>query len=296
VPKVSGPLRVKTDGFQRRKSIQLFRPWFMIAPVKPGRCHPTWPLYVMPLFESESLVLRSYNLAEADRIVVFFTRNHGIVRGVAKGAKRLKSRFGSTLELFSTVHLTYFQKEDRELVSVQNVDLTLSRFDVASNPEFLHTFSYLAELLTAMLPPHDPSETTYRMTKACLDAKLDGPDKLAAVRLYFELWLLRLGGYLPDWSKCGECSRRLMPDEPAGLRHDLHLVCEKCQRSRRLPAVLPLQRDLFQRVQSLAPVVFIEHARPYPDAVNELSEVLRRIITQVLGRELMNERSLAVNS
>ena len=157
----------------------------------------------MPLFESESLILRSYNLAEADRIIVFFTRDHGIVRGVAKGAKRLKSRFGSTLEPFSTVNLTFFQKEERELVSVQDVELTQSRFAAASDPEFLKTYSYLASLLTAMLPPHDPSETTYRMAKACLDVEAVGAESLAAVRLYFELWLLRLGGYLPDWTRCG---------------------------------------------------------------------------------------------
>src|SRR5215210_9357245 len=100
----------------------------------------------MPLFESESIVLRSYNLSEADRIVVFFTRDHGIVRGVAKGAKRLKSKFGSTLEPFSTVQLTYFQKEDRELVSVQNVELARSRFAPASDPEYLRIFSYLSDL------------------------------------------------------------------------------------------------------------------------------------------------------
>src|SRR5512134_1946297 len=98
----------------------------------------------MPVIETEGLVLRSYNLAEADRIVVFFTREHGIVRGVAKGARRLKSRFGSTLEPFSTIQLEFFQKEERELVSIQQVDLLRSSFDAASDPEYLNTFSYIA--------------------------------------------------------------------------------------------------------------------------------------------------------
>ena len=124
----------------------------------------------MPLFETESIVLKSYNLAEADRIVVFLTRETGIVRGVAKGAKRLKSRFGSMLEPFSTVTLEYFQKEDRELVSIRHIDLIDSRFEKASEPEILHTFSYLADLLIAFVPPHDPNETLYRMAKACIEA------------------------------------------------------------------------------------------------------------------------------
>src|SRR3954454_12809341 len=100
----------------------------------------------MPLVETDSLVLKSYNLAEADRIVVFLTHDHGVVRGVAKGSKRLKSKFGSGLEPFSEIHLTYFQKDSQELVSLQRVELIRSNFTAASRPEFLQKFAYLADL------------------------------------------------------------------------------------------------------------------------------------------------------
>src|SRR6188508_2048067 len=101
----------------------------------------------MALIETESVVLKSYNLAEADRIVVFLTHDHGIVRGVAKGAKRLKSKFGSGLEPFSIVRVEYFEKEASDLVSIQKVDLVQSNFAAASNPDFLQKFSYLGDLL-----------------------------------------------------------------------------------------------------------------------------------------------------
>jgi DNA repair protein RecO (recombination protein O) len=250
----------------------------------------------MPLQETESLVLKSYNLAEADRIVVFFTRDHGMVRGVAKGAKRLNSKFGSTLELFSTVQLSYFQKEDRELVSIQHVELIRSCFSAAGDPEFLHTFSYLADLLMAFVPPHDPNETLYRMTKACLDAALESPDRLAAIRLYFELWMLRLGGYLPDWSRCDECERTLAVNEAASLRTDFHLICDNCRKARWLSPISPEQLEVFHSVQKVPPPKFLELTNARTDTVIELSAILRRIITQVVGRDLMNERTLAVNS
>jgi len=89
----------------------------------------------MPLHETESIVLKSYNLAEADRIVVFFTRSFGVIRGVAKGARRTRSKFGSSLEPFSEISLEYFQKDDRELVSVQRADLVRSAFFSAARPE-----------------------------------------------------------------------------------------------------------------------------------------------------------------
>jgi DNA repair protein RecO (recombination protein O) len=91
----------------------------------------------MGLQETEALVLKNYNLSEADKIVVFLTKESGLIRGVAKGVKRLKSRFGSSLEPFSFINLAYFQKDDRELVSIREVELVKSSFESASNPDFL---------------------------------------------------------------------------------------------------------------------------------------------------------------
>lgn len=250
----------------------------------------------MPQFESESLVLRSYNLAEADRIVVFFTRDQGIVRGVAKGAKRLNSRFGSTLEPFSNVDLTYFQKDDRELVSIQHVELKRSFFDSASEPEFLNTLAYVADLLIAFMPPHDPNEKVYRMTKACIDASHGDFSNLAAVRLYFELWMLRLGGYLPNWSNCGECGRELGESEDTSITPNNHLICESCRPPVRLTPVDARHRSLYFEVQMLPPPAFLDVVRDRSEAVTELSSILRRIIAQVLGRDLMKPLELSVVS
>lgn len=249
----------------------------------------------MPLYETESLVLKSYNLAEADRIVVFFTQEHGVVRGVAKGAKRLKSRFGSTLEPFSTVQLCYFQKEDRELVSIQQVELVTSFFAVAAEPEFLHTFSYIADLLLAFTPPQDPNEKLYRMIKACLAAPANTPERLEGIGLYFELWLLRLGGYLPDWGRCDDCGRQFSENEDSNLRNDFHVVCAGCGRAQGMAKVMPAERDLFQKVQKLPPVDFLHYAEGRSEPVAAVSNVMRRIISQVLGWEVTSGRLSSFN-
>jgi DNA repair protein RecO (recombination protein O) len=249
----------------------------------------------MPVFETESLVLKSYNLAEADRIVLFFTREHGMVRGVAKGAKRLKSRFGSSLEPFSVVNLEYFQKEDRELVSIQRVDLLRSCFDRASDPAFLNTFSYVADLLATIVPPHDPNETLYRMVIACLDAAENPNVDLAGIRLYFELWLMRLSGYLPQWSLCAGCRRVLEEDEVVYLKSDFHLLCSSCNRSRSSQSVDQLQRQIFERAQKLSPSAFADFAYGKSTAVLEVSNILKRIISTVTGKEVATEKSFAVN-
>ena len=73
----------------------------------------------MGLVDTEALILRTYNLAEADKIVVTLTRSAGLVRGVAKGCRKLRNRFGVSFELFTHIHFMFYEKENRELVSIR---------------------------------------------------------------------------------------------------------------------------------------------------------------------------------
>ena len=77
----------------------------------------------MSLFETEALILRTYNLAEADKIVVCLSRQSGLIRGVAKNCRKLKNRFGASLEPFTLINLTYFEKENQELVSFSQTEI-----------------------------------------------------------------------------------------------------------------------------------------------------------------------------
>ena len=249
----------------------------------------------MGLIETEALILKSYSLAEADKIVVFLTQHQGLVRGVAKGAKRLKSKFGGSLEPFSIIHLEYFQKEERELVSIRQIELVKSYFENASEPEFLQNFAYLAELLSEFAPPHDPNERLYRMAKVCLEAAAESNENLESIALYFELWILRLGGYLPDWNKCDVCRRELNSSEDASLQINFHLLCRNCQKSRNYWIITPLQRQIFLFAQQLSPSKFVEFARLKKDEVKEVSGTLQKIISNILGKEIGKEKFLLAN-
>ena len=83
----------------------------------------------MAILETEALILRTYNFGEADKIVVCLTHKFGLIRGVAKGCRKLKSRFGAALEPFTVAKITYYQKENQELVSLNQVDIVKSHFE-----------------------------------------------------------------------------------------------------------------------------------------------------------------------
>lgn len=57
----------------------------------------------MPLEQSEAIVLRSFHVGEQDKIVVFFSREKGIIRGIAKGARKFGNPFRSSIEDFQRI-------------------------------------------------------------------------------------------------------------------------------------------------------------------------------------------------
>src|SRR5579862_4118536 len=151
----------------------------------------------MPARMSDSFILQTYPFREADLVVSFFTRDQGKLRGVARRARRPKSSFGSGLERLSHATVSYYQKENRELVSLNSCDLMQSQFMLASNYESSVALDYLAEVTEQLLPPNETNERHFRLLIAVLDYLRSGGAAFAAVT-YFALWSVRLAGLLPD--------------------------------------------------------------------------------------------------
>jgi DNA repair protein RecO (recombination protein O) len=149
----------------------------------------------MPLYTADALVLRTYKLAEADRIVVFLTRDRGKKRGVAPHARRPRSRFTGALEPLTEVRVAYFEKERRELVSLNYAETVRSPLAAAS-PDCLAYSHYFAELIDAWAADADADERLFRLGCSVLDALAQGAPTDALAR-YFECWLLRLQGVYP---------------------------------------------------------------------------------------------------
>ena len=149
----------------------------------------------MPLHTAEALVLRTYKLGEADRIVVFLTRDRGKKRGVAPNARKSRKRFGAALEPLTEVRVAYVEKEGRELVGLNYAEPVRSPFSAAS-PEALGYSHYFAELIDEWAAEADVDERLYRLGTSALDALVAGTAADALAR-YFECWLLRLQGVYP---------------------------------------------------------------------------------------------------
>ena len=239
----------------------------------------------MPSLETEALVLRTYNFAEADKIVVCLTQAAGVVRGVAKGCRKLKSRFGAALEPFTLVQLSYHYKENQELVSLRQAEIVKSHFDLSSQAETLTALAYMGDLVIEFSPPYEANEKLFRMVKACLAAISESRSDLEIILRYFEIWLLRLEGFLPDIRHCGDCHRPFGESETAFVTTDLMFRCSKCSQGIGNALSQRLQKQL-RATQRLAPFVFAEQSREVPSTVHkEMAELTHQLIGRVLERQ-----------
>ncbi|MFB3815148.1 MAG: DNA repair protein RecO [Terriglobales bacterium] len=161
----------------------------------------------MPLKESEAIVLRSYPLREADLLVTFFTRSEGKLRGVARSALKSRKRFGGALEPLTIVRLYWEDRERRELARIDSCDVLASPLTDAVDYPRAVALGHVAEVLDELLPDREGNDAVYRLSAAVL-AQLK-PGAIWAALTYFDLWMVRLTGFLPELGACIMCGEAL---------------------------------------------------------------------------------------
>jgi len=250
----------------------------------------------MPLYKTEALILRTYKLGEADRIVVFLTRDRGKKRGVANGARRSRSAFAGALEPLTRVGVGYYEREQRDLVRLSYAEPQCSPL-LASRPDALSHVGYFAELMDEWAQEGDPNERLYRLGVSTLEALTEGVPTSAVAR-YFEYWLLRLQGVYPPHVACRRCGITL-DGEPGGafLEPGGHVfTCDGCAQGagRDGAAGLPLSPGA---LSFLAAAVSVPPQRIGTVPLNarvdrELESIHRALMRVHLEKELRSTRVL----
>jgi DNA repair protein RecO (recombination protein O) len=202
----------------------------------------------MPARETEAIILKTFPLGEADRLVSFLGRASGRVRGVAGGARRVKNRYGSTLEVLSHVQIWYVEKETRELVRIQQCELLESFHKAQSNYELSTGLAVISEAAELVLPDHEVAEPMFRLILLAA-REIERTGDWALPLTYFAFWTVRLGGWLPRFDRCSSCATDFGTGEVYHAPWEPGLLCEKCRR----PGMKPLHleaRQLAERFTS----------------------------------------------
>jgi DNA repair protein RecO (recombination protein O) len=245
----------------------------------------------MPVYTSDALILRTYKLGEADRIVVFLTRDRGKKRGVAKGARRAKSRFSGGLESLTRAGVAYYERELRDLVRINYIEMQRSPLAVVArsgDASALGHAEYFAELIDEWAPEGHADERLYRLGSSVIDALADGAPTERLAR-YFEFWLLRLQGVYPQLSSCPACGGPYDGGAVMPAREH-HYVCRRCA----MGGGTSVSVDALKFLRSAAgcgPEALI--ALPLESGpARELESAHRRLINMHLDKELKSARVL----
>ena len=157
----------------------------------------------MSLKQSEAIVLRTYPLREADLLVTLFTRAEGKVKGVARSAKRSKRRFGGALEPLTWVRAYYDDREGQELSRLDSCDILESPLSSTVDYPRVVALEHVAEMLDELLPDREANDAIFRLAVSVLHQLRAGSIWMPLT--YFQLWLVRLIGFLPELGECLAC-------------------------------------------------------------------------------------------
>jgi len=232
----------------------------------------------MALRESEAIVLRTYPLREADLLITLFTRAEGKLRGVARSAKKSKRRFGGALEPLTYVRAFYDVREGQELARLDACEVLASPLASEVSYPRAVALGHIAELLDELLPDRESNDAIFRLALSVLHV-LTGPDVWMPVT-YFELWLTRLVGFLPELTECVVCGRSL-----DGSRAWFHALSDglRCSDDKRLAS-----SELSSESRTLAAQMFrapVEYFVGAPWPKSQCAD-LRKFLIQILERHI----------
>jgi DNA repair protein RecO (recombination protein O) len=195
----------------------------------------------MTLVSTDAIVLHVQDYLESSRIVRLATREHGVQSVLARGARRPRSKFGSSLDLFASGVAQFTLKPGRELSNLSGFDLTRSRMGLAADLDRFASASALAEL--AMRFAHaDPHDDALEVLGRSLDEIAGAPRGLSTECGLAAAWrYVAALGFAPTLDHCCSCGTELPVDRTAPFsHHGGGVVCERCKRTvsigRELPA------------------------------------------------------------
>ena len=247
----------------------------------------------MPLHSTEAIVIGGHDLAEADRIVVFYTQTSGKVRAVAEGARRIRTRFGGSLQLFTRGHLVYFERPNKTLHKVNEFGVTRSHHPLREDLDRMVLSSTAVEAVALGVEEEEAFSDLYRLLADGLE-RLEEAPRPGVVLQGFLLHLLRLLGYLPELHVCVRCRKGVSPHQDASLSPAAGgIVCNTCRQS--VPDCIPASPAVlgFLRGASVSALRVMDRITILPQPLQEVSDILQAFLRHVLGRPLRSSDFLA---
>ncbi len=231
----------------------------------------------------EAVVLRHSDWGEADRLLGLFTREHGKLRAVAKGARKVRSRKAGHLEPFTRVALMLAR--GRDLWIVTQADTVDAYQPLRENLELIGQASYVVELLDRFTYEEGANHPLYQLLIDTLNRLSKQEDAFLAVR-YYEIRLLDLLGFRPELVNCVRCGTLIQPQDQYFSALLGGALCPNCGPLE--PTSRPVSMAALKYLRHLQRSSYIEANRARVTAAvrQEMETLLQYYLTYLLERAL----------
>ncbi len=186
----------------------------------------------MRIIADEGIVLRNQPFGESDSILSIFTRNHGRLTCIAKGAKRSRKRFGVNIQPLSQSFFKLVDKGADFMLRVDSCELLVFRQNLTNSLENFIKSEYAMELIYRLLPEREENQRIFNLLLWYLDSVDSNKSSDLMVRT-FESRLFVLLGYKPNLSQCGGCGSDFMGDYVIFKPDHGRVYCGGCARERK---------------------------------------------------------------
>jgi DNA repair protein RecO (recombination protein O) len=237
----------------------------------------------MHIHSAEATILRHLDYGESDRIVTFFTAEHGRQKGFARGARNSRKRFGPALEPFAAVRLFWSEPKRGELLSLREADLLDLRAGLREDLRAIALAAYGCELVEELFGEGHAYPQVFALLRAFLDHLAAGGSG-AESRLLFELRILKMSGYVPHLLHCSLCMETLTGSAAFFAASHGGSLCQSCAPATALPIAVPTLGSLARSL--LTPPTLFAGFRLSPQTLAEGRAVLNEALREHLQRPL----------
>jgi DNA repair protein RecO (recombination protein O) len=158
---------------------------------------------------TDAVVLKSMKYRDSSKIVTFYSRRFGKIKGIAKGARQMKNKFGAALEPLSAVSLILYKKDQRELQLISQCDLLKTYKTIHSELDRLAVGLSIIELLNQVTHDEEGNDALYALLVQSLDELERAQKHFMNFFLAFELRCASVLGFMPSLDACKGCGRKL---------------------------------------------------------------------------------------
>lgn len=166
------------------------------------------------IVKTEAIVLKSMKFRDTSRIVTFYTKSFGKLKAIAKGAREIKSKFGSSLQPLSYVDLIVYKKENRDLHLISQCDIRLIYKKIYSDIESMAVGLAMAELLDKVAHEEEENARLFALVTQCLKALDVAKENYPSILYAFELRMASEFGFGPSLRRCANCGKFLQDFQP----------------------------------------------------------------------------------